>query len=202
MHDALIEIEHSRHRPPSLLFLPVPSIAVVSTRSEVSASDIMTFVKDVNGDHDGIVGSKPMVKKPSDRAWWKSSTVYQGEPSSVPMLGHADLCSVPGKLCGRWWRQACSPMWSWWLTTQASFADHAANGHGTLLGIKSKVGYLKSLGVDVVWLSPIYESPQADMVSDPLSSWAMLVAHTARAMTYPTMRNLTRDTAPLRTGTV
>lgn len=48
----------------------------------------------------------------------------------------------------------------------ASFADHAANGHGTLLGVKSKVPYLKSLGVDVVWMSPMYESPQADMGYD------------------------------------
>jgi alpha-glucosidase len=35
-----------------------------------------------------------------------------------------------------------------------------------LKGITSKVDYLKDLGVDIVWLSPIYESPQADMGYD------------------------------------
>jgi alpha-glucosidase len=35
-----------------------------------------------------------------------------------------------------------------------------------LLGILSKIPYLHDLGVDVVWLSPIYESPQADMGYD------------------------------------
>ena len=49
---------------------------------------------------------------------------------------------------------------------QASFADHAANGHGTLQGILSKIPYLHKLGVDIVWLSPMYESPQADMGYD------------------------------------
>ncbi|ORY32235.1 glycoside hydrolase superfamily [Naematelia encephala] len=70
----------------------------------------------------------PVVQKPSDRAWWKDSTVYQIYP--------------------------------------ASFCDHAANGHGTLKGILSKITYLHTLGVDIVWLSPIYESPQADMGYD------------------------------------
>lgn len=35
-----------------------------------------------------------------------------------------------------------------------------------MLGILSKIPYLHELGVDVVWLSPIYESPQADMGYD------------------------------------
>ena len=39
-------------------------------------------------------------------------------------------------------------------------------GHGTLQGILSKIPYLHELGVDIVWLSPIYESPQADMGYD------------------------------------
>lgn len=50
--------------------------------------------------------------------------------------------------------------------SQASFADHASNGHGTLQGILSKIPYLHELGVDVVWLSPMYKSPQADMGYD------------------------------------
>ncbi|GAA1426233.1 alpha-glucosidase [Microlunatus lacustris] len=43
-----------------------------------------------------------------------------------------------------------------------SFADSNADGIGDLPGITAKVDYLDSLGVDVVWLSPVYASPQDD----------------------------------------
>jgi oligo-1,6-glucosidase len=43
-----------------------------------------------------------------------------------------------------------------------SFADANGDGIGDLPGITSKLGYLARLGVDVVWLSPVYRSPQDD----------------------------------------
>lgn len=43
-----------------------------------------------------------------------------------------------------------------------SFADSNGDGIGDLRGIISKLDYLHRLGVDVVWLSPIYASPQDD----------------------------------------
>ncbi|MBT2596145.1 alpha-glucosidase [Arthrobacter sp. ISL-72] len=43
-----------------------------------------------------------------------------------------------------------------------SFADSNGDGIGDLPGIISKLDYLQKLGVDVVWLSPIYMSPQDD----------------------------------------
>jgi trehalose-6-phosphate hydrolase len=43
-----------------------------------------------------------------------------------------------------------------------SFYDTTGNGVGDLQGIISKLDYLKELGIDVVWLTPIYESPQRD----------------------------------------
>ena len=43
-----------------------------------------------------------------------------------------------------------------------SFADSNGDGIGDLRGIISKLDYLQKLGVDVVWLSPIYTSPQDD----------------------------------------
>lgn len=43
-----------------------------------------------------------------------------------------------------------------------SFKDSNGDGIGDLLGIASKVKYLKDLGMDGVWLSPIMKSPQAD----------------------------------------
>ena len=43
-----------------------------------------------------------------------------------------------------------------------SFNDTTGNGVGDLQGIIEKLDYLKELGVDVVWLTPIYKSPQRD----------------------------------------
>ena len=47
-----------------------------------------------------------------------------------------------------------------------SFKDSNGDGIGDLLGIASKVSYLKELGIDGVWLSPIMKSPQADFGYD------------------------------------
>lgn len=43
-----------------------------------------------------------------------------------------------------------------------SFKDSNGDGVGDLLGIAGKISYLKELGMDGVWLSPIMKSPQAD----------------------------------------
>jgi alpha-glucosidase len=47
-----------------------------------------------------------------------------------------------------------------------SFKDSDGDGIGDLKGVLSKVDYIKSLGVDAVWLSPIYPSPDADFGYD------------------------------------
>ncbi|MCR5771856.1 MAG: alpha-glucosidase [Butyrivibrio sp.] len=43
-----------------------------------------------------------------------------------------------------------------------SFADGNGDGIGDLLGVYDKLDYIKSLGVDGIWFSPIYPSPNAD----------------------------------------
>jgi alpha-glucosidase len=51
-----------------------------------------------------------------------------------------------------------------------SFADSDADGVGDLAGVRSRLGYLELLGVDALWLSPVYPSPGVDHgydVSDP-----------------------------------
>lgn len=47
-----------------------------------------------------------------------------------------------------------------------SFADSDGDGVGDLNGVRSKLDYLEWLGVDAVWLSPIYPSPMADFGYD------------------------------------
>lgn len=48
----------------------------------------------------------------------------------------------------------------------ASFCDGNKDGLGDLKGIISKLDYLKELGIHLVWLSPIYQSPMVDMGYD------------------------------------
>ncbi|MGL5917003.1 MAG: alpha-amylase family glycosyl hydrolase, partial [Culicoidibacterales bacterium] len=43
-----------------------------------------------------------------------------------------------------------------------SFADSNQDGIGDLPGIMSKLDYLQTLGIDVIWLSPVYKSPNDD----------------------------------------
>lgn len=60
----------------------------------------------------------------------------------------------------------------WWKTATvyqvypASFNDSNGDGIGDIVGILDKLDYLKELGVDVIWLSPHYKSPQKDMGYD------------------------------------
>lgn len=60
----------------------------------------------------------------------------------------------------------------WWHDKVAyqiypkSFMDSNGDGIGDLCGIISKLDYLKSLGIDIIWLSPVYKSPFVDQGYD------------------------------------
>jgi oligo-1,6-glucosidase len=56
-----------------------------------------------------------------------------------------------------WWKSAVV-----YQIYPRSFADANGDGIGDLAGIESKLDYLVELGVDVIWLSPVYRSPWAD----------------------------------------
>ena len=59
-----------------------------------------------------------------------------------------------------WWKEiVCYQVWP------RSFKDSGftnIKGHGDILGVLSKLDYIASLGVDVLWLCPTYSSPQKD----------------------------------------
>ena len=56
----------------------------------------------------------------------------------------------------------------WWRTAviyqvyPRSFADGDGDGTGDLAGIRSRLGYLRDLGIDALWFTPWYRSPLAD----------------------------------------
>ncbi len=60
----------------------------------------------------------------------------------------------------------------WWQSSVVyqiyprSFADSNGDGIGDLQGIRSRLDYLQWLGVDVIWLSPVFPSPMADFGYD------------------------------------
>ena len=56
-----------------------------------------------------------------------------------------------------WWKEAVV-----YQIYPRSFMDSNGDGIGDLNGITSRLDYLKELGVDVIWLSPIYQSPNDD----------------------------------------
>lgn len=57
----------------------------------------------------------------------------------------------------RWWKEAVV-----YQIYPRSFQDTNGDGIGDLNGITSRLDYLKNLGVDVIWLSPHFDSPNAD----------------------------------------
>ncbi|MBA3946225.1 MAG: alpha-glucosidase [Herpetosiphonaceae bacterium] len=61
----------------------------------------------------------------------------------------------------QWWKESVV-----YQIYPRSFNDSNGDGIGDLRGIIQKLDYLKELGIDVVWLSPVYKSPNDDMGYD------------------------------------
>ena len=57
---------------------------------------------------------------------------------------------------------------TWWKESVVyqiyprSFCDSNGDGIGDIQGIISKLDYIRNLGIDIIWLSPVYQSPNDD----------------------------------------
>ena len=84
---------------------------------------------------------------------------------SVVCIGHSCTSSETKKIASadtdsiskKWWKEAVV-----YQIYPRSFKDTDGDGIGDIKGITSKLDYIKSLGVDAVWLNPIYSSPNDD----------------------------------------
>ncbi|MDF2485118.1 MAG: malL [Herbinix sp.] len=68
----------------------------------------------------------------------------------IPVMKQGDITRA-------WWKEAV-----FYQIYPRSFQDTDGDGVGDLKGILSRLDYLKELGVDAIWLSPIYDSPNDD----------------------------------------
>ncbi len=69
--------------------------------------------------------------------------------------------AAPVKSANPWWKHAVV-----YEIYPRSFADSNGDGMGDIKGITSRLDYLKGLGVDALWLTPCYPSPQVDFGYD------------------------------------
>ncbi|HLQ80625.1 MAG TPA: alpha-amylase family glycosyl hydrolase [Brachybacterium sp.] len=74
--------------------------------------------------------------------------------SPLPAAQTAERESGPDR---QWWRDAVV-----YQVYPRSFADSDGDGMGDLPGVTARLPYLRDLGVDAIWLSPFYTSPQKD----------------------------------------
>jgi oligo-1,6-glucosidase len=111
----------------------------------------------------------------------------------VPLLagcGHPGLAPTAATPVHR--AGITTPSRAWWKEVVVyqvyprSFKDSDGNGVGDLRGIISQLDYIKSLGVDVVWLNPIYQSPNDDNGYD-ISDYRTIMGEMGSMAEFQTM---------------
>ena len=68
-----------------------------------------------------------------------------------------EMMRMSNKKHTEWWKKSVV-----YQVYPKSFQDSNGDGYGDLNGIRQRLPYLKELGIDVIWLNPIYASPQVD----------------------------------------
>ena len=91
-----------------------------------------------------------LTKKKIDQGFFESVLTLVNNEPDVPFVSK-------GAITKKWWKEAV-----FYQVYPRSFNDTNGDGIGDLQGIIEKLDYLKGLGVDALWLSPIYDSPNDD----------------------------------------
>jgi alpha-glucosidase len=78
-------------------------------------------------------------------------------PRTAPFAASTATRPSTAPVAAQWWRDAAI-----YQVYVRSFADSDGDGIGDLNGVRARLDYLAGLGVDAVWMSPWYPSPQAD----------------------------------------
>jgi alpha-glucosidase len=83
-------------------------------------------------------------------------------PAQNPAAAHAQASlGAPAHENRNWWKNAVI-----YEIYPRSFQDSNGDGVGDLNGVTERLGYLQKLGVDAIWLTPVYPSPQVDFGYD------------------------------------
>ena len=112
---------------------------------------------------------KRMIRKARLRSWvtagcssiLATSLLVSAAPVSFGQMSGSATPSVAQQRLLNWWRNAVV-----YEIYPRSFQDTNADGIGDLNGITERLDYLKKLGIDAIWISPMYPSPQVDFGYD------------------------------------
>jgi alpha-glucosidase len=85
----------------------------------------------------------------------------RGQASDAKPISHPSHEAANAAELQNWWKNAVI-----YEIYPRSFQDSNGDGIGDLNGIASRLDYLKDLGVDAIWLTPVYPSPQVDFGYD------------------------------------
>lgn len=91
-----------------------------------------------------------LTKKSLGKGFFEALLQLVNSEPDVPVISR-------GKITRKWWKEAV-----FYQIYPRSFYDTNGDGIGDLRGIIEKLDYLKELGIDALWLSPIYDSPNDD----------------------------------------
>lgn len=89
-------------------------------------------------------------KRMLDESFWETFLQLINSEHDVPRDDETEIVR-------KWWKEAV-----FYQVYPRSFADSNDDGIGDIPGIISRLDYLKTLGIDAVWLSPVYDSPNDD----------------------------------------